>query len=166
MPGVPVTIRPATEADDAALAELEKATRLPTVSPAEYHPQAFFGSTRPHEVLVAELSGRVVGYVEVRPPTPLPSNAHVLAVEGLAVSADVRGQGIAQQLLAAVEERAAERSAVRVTLRVLAPNGPARALYEKLGYRVEGVLAGEFRLPVGPDGSVQPVDDILMAKAL
>jgi len=163
---VPVTIRPATAADDAALAELERATRLPTVSPAEYQPRPFFGSTRPDEVLVADLDGRVVGYVEVRPPTPLPSNAHVLAVEGLAVSADVRGQGIAQRLLAAVEERAHERSAERVTLRVLAPNAPARALYEKLGYRVEGVLVGEFRLPVGPGGAVQPVDDILMAKPL
>jgi ribosomal protein S18 acetylase RimI-like enzyme len=163
---VTVTLRPATADDDAALAELELATRLPTVSPAPYQPRPFFGSTRPDEVIVAQLSGRVVGYVEVRPPTPLPSNAHVLAVEGLAVSPDVRGRGIAQQLLAAVEERAAARSAVRVTLRVLAVNGPARALYEKLGYRVEGVLVGEFRLPVGPDGAVLPVDDVLMAKSL
>jgi ribosomal protein S18 acetylase RimI-like enzyme len=163
---VPVTIRPAAVADDAALAELERATRLPTVSPAEYQPRPFFGATRPDEVIVAELDGTVVGYVEVRPPTPLPSNAHVLAVEGLAVSPEVRGRGIARRLLAAVEQRAAERSAVRVTLRVLAVNGPARALYETLGYRVEGVLVGEFRLPVGPGGEVAPVDDVLMAKTL
>jgi RimJ/RimL family protein N-acetyltransferase len=53
-----------------------------------------------------------------------------------------------------------------VTLRVLGVNAPARALYERAGYRVEGVLEGEFRLPIGPDGAVIPVDDVLMAKTV
>jgi ribosomal protein S18 acetylase RimI-like enzyme len=104
--------------------------------------------------------------VEVQPATPLPSNAHVLAVHGLAVTATARGQGVGARLLAAVEEHAANRGVERVTLRVLAVNAPARALHENLGYRTEGVLEGEFRLPVGPGGAVVPVDDVLMAKTV
>jgi len=51
--------------------------------------------------------------------------------------------------LDAAEERAVARHVERLTLHVLGSNAPARALYEKHGYRIEGVLRGEFRLPVG-----------------
>ncbi len=44
-----------------------------------------------------------------------------------------------------------------MTLRVLAPNAPARRLYEACGFAVEGVLRQEFRLNDGY------VDDVLMA---
>ena len=37
---------------------------------------------------------------------------------------------------------------------------------EVLPLRDEGVLRGEFRLPVAPGGAVVPVDDVLMAKAI
>jgi RimJ/RimL family protein N-acetyltransferase len=40
---------------------------------------------------------------------------------------------------------------------VLAPNAPARRLYERCGFVVEGVLEGEFILEDAP------TDDILMA---
>ena len=69
-------------------------------------------------------------------------------------------------MLDAVENYAADRNLERLTLRVLAINGPARELYEKQGYRAEGVLRGEFRLAVGPEGTVVPVDDVLMAKTI
>jgi len=49
---------------------------------------------------------------------------------------------------------------------VLAVNSAARALYERHGYQTEGVLRGEFRLPVGSGGEVVLVDDVLMAKAI
>ena len=46
------------------------------------------------------------------------------------------------------------------TLRVLGPNATARALYERAGFVVEGVLREEFHL----DGRY--VDDVLMARDL
>jgi RimJ/RimL family protein N-acetyltransferase len=60
----------------------------------------------------------------------------------------------------AAAEEATRRGATRLTLRVLAPNAPARALYAACGFTVEGVLAGEFVL----EG--EPVDDVLMARDL
>jgi RimJ/RimL family protein N-acetyltransferase len=48
-----------------------------------------------------------------------------------------------------------------MTLRVFAPNARARRLYERLGFEVEGVLRGEFRVA---DGTL--VDDVLMAREL
>ena len=162
----PITIRAADPEDEAALTELEEEAWLPHVSPAVYRARPFFETTRPEEVLVASLDGRIVGYVVVRPPTPLLSNAHVLAVEALGVSSTARRQGVASRLLDAVEDVAADRKLQRLTLRVLAVNGPARELYGKQGYLTEGVLRGEFRLPVGPAGTVLPVDDVLMAKTI
>lgn len=166
VPESSVTVRPAQRADETALTGIDRATWGPGVSPAEYQDRPFFASTSPDEVIVACLDGRVVGYVQVRPPTPLPSNAHVLTVDGLAVSPAVQRRGVAVRLLQAVDDRAAERGAARVTLRVLAVNSGARALYERHGYVVEGVLRGEFRLPVGPDGAVVAVDDVFMAKTV
>lgn len=161
-----VTVRPAERGDEAALTEIDRDTWGPRVSPAEYRDRSFFASTSPDEVIVACLADEVVGYVQVRPPTPLTSNAHVLTVDGLGVSPAAQRRGVAARLLEAVDDRAAERGAAKVTLRVLAVNAGARALYERHGYVVEGVLRGEFRLPVGPDGAVVDVDDVLMAKTV
>ncbi|HEU4913121.1 MAG TPA: GNAT family N-acetyltransferase [Actinomycetes bacterium] len=159
-----LTIRPAEATDEAALTGIDRATWGPQVSPAEYQERPFFSSSSPDDVIVACLGDEVIGYVQVRPPTPLPSNAHVLSVDGLAVAPTAQRRGVAARLLEAVDDRAAERGAARVTLRVLAVNSGARALYQRHGYVVEGVLRGEFRLPVGPDGAVVAVDDVFMAK--
>jgi RimJ/RimL family protein N-acetyltransferase len=59
-----------------------------------------------------------------------------------------------------------ERKIECLTLRVLAVNTAARALYERHGYQTEGELRGEFRLPVGPARAVVLVDDVLMAKTI
>lgn len=52
------------------------------------------------------------------------------------------------------------QGAVRVTLRVLGHNTPARRLYEAAGFTVEGVLPGEFLL----DGV--HVDDVCMGRGV
>lgn len=49
---------------------------------------------------------------------------------------------------------------MRITLRVLGHNEPARALYEAEGFAVEGVLPGEFWL----DGRY--ADDVMMGRSL
>ncbi|MBM7170718.1 GNAT family N-acetyltransferase [Streptomyces sp. G44] len=157
-------IRTALPEDEDALARLDRATwsTLHAVQPCPEPPHEPFFSDRfgPHDHLVAELDGRLVGYVKLGFPTPLIVNAHVRQIQGLAVAEDVRGTGIGRRLLRAAVDEARGQGAVRVTLRVLGHNTPARKLYEAEGFVIEGVLPGEFLL----DGEY--VDDVLMGRPL
>jgi GNAT superfamily N-acetyltransferase len=72
--------------------------------------------------LVAELEGRVVGYVAV-------TGNHI---ENLFVLPDAQGHGVGRALLTAVEHRVIGP----VTLRCLTANGRARSLYERCGFTV------------------------------
>ncbi|MFI1965454.1 GNAT family N-acetyltransferase [Streptomyces pathocidini] len=103
---------------------------------------------------------RIAGYVRVVPPTPLPANAHVRQIQGLAVDVWARGLGVARALLDAAGQEALRQGATRLTLRVLGHNAPARRLYESAGFAVEGVLPGEFLI----EGEY--VDDVLMGRSL
>lgn len=73
-------------------------------------------------MLVAEIDGRVVGYVAV-------SGSHV---ENLYVDPAAQGLGVGRRLLVAVEERLSGP----ITLRCLLVNTRARALYERCGFAV------------------------------
>ncbi len=165
MARVELRVRPARPGDEAALRALDEAAwDSSAVFPSVLESlgsQPFFGEGRPAgDHLVAELDGEVAGYVRLQQPTPLPESSHVLQVNGLAVARAARGHGVAAALLAATEELARERDVSKVTLRVLGTNAPARRVYERAGYVVEGVLRGEFRID-GVD-----VDDYLLARHL
>jgi ribosomal protein S18 acetylase RimI-like enzyme len=152
--------------DEDVLTKIEQETWSLHVSPNVYIPRPFFKNARPEEVLVGVLDGEVAGFLCLRPATPLASNAHVLMIAGLGVTPSMQRKGVASALLEAAETYASERKIERLTLRVLAVNTAARALYERHGYQTEGELRGEFRLPVGPAGAVVLVDDVLMAKTI
>lgn len=157
-----VGTRPAAPADDAALLAIDVATWSPDVSPAPTPTRdAFFdeGHT-PDGYLVAEVDGVVSGYVSLHQNVPLPSHAHVLEINGLAVAPAAQGRGVGRLLVEAAVTHAAGRGARKVTLRVLGPNEGARRLYERCGFVVEGVLRGEFEL------AGRLVDDVLMAYRL
>lgn len=158
-----VTVRAASPSDDDRLAALDAAASDPgtyVVPPAAG--RAFFGdSTKPADVLVAVLAGRVVGYAKIRPATSLASNAHVQQIQGLAVDPTVRRRGVARTLLDAAAEEARRRGARKLSLRVLSSNPGAQALYRSNGYEVEGVLREEFRIEDG-----RYVDDVVMARRL
>ncbi|MCQ8774722.1 GNAT family N-acetyltransferase [Streptomyces telluris] len=157
-------IRTATEADGAALAELDRRTWSPlhAVQPRPEPPyEPFFTErNRPEHILVAEAGDRLAGYIRLVAPTPLACNAHVRQIQGLAVDDDFRGQGVARALLRAAAEETLRQGAVRLTLRVLGHNAPARSLYASEGFVVEGVLPGEFLL----EGAY--VDDVMMGRSL
>jgi len=149
-------IRPARAGDAVAIAALDAATWSfdVTPSPRSSVPSSIDG------MLVAEDGGEIVGYVAVGRATRLESNRHVADIRGLAVAPDHQGRGLGRALVQAALDAARERGARKVTLRVLAPNTAARALYESCGFVVEGVRRDEFFL----DGRY--VDDVLMALPL
>ncbi len=112
------------------------------------------------DVLTAEVDGVVAGYVRLRHPTLLPSNAHVLEVDGLAVDPARQGAGVGRHLVEAAVRKCSRRQARKLTLRVLSCNVGARRLYESCGFVIEGVLRAEFLL------GGRYVDDVLMARHL
>ncbi|MEV6929545.1 GNAT family N-acetyltransferase [Dactylosporangium sp. NPDC051485] len=160
-----LTIRFSAESDASRLEELQRGSWLPRVTPAgPYRPRSFFDHHRPEEVLVAVSDAVPIGYLVVRRASQMASRAHVASIEGLGVAAAARRRGVAGALLQAAERVAAERGFTRLTLHVLSCNVAALALYARHGFETEGVLRGEFQLPVGPGGAMASVDDILLAK--
>jgi ribosomal protein S18 acetylase RimI-like enzyme len=165
-PDEDLRLRVARAADDVPLAALDARawspqSGFPTVTQAARRARTFFtADSPPHVHLICEIGGQLVGYVRVRPATPLPENGHVFGVLGLAVAPEARRRGVASKLLAAAGEFARTRGARKLSLRVLGTNDAAMRLYEKLGFEREGVLRGEFLI----DG--QYVDDILMTRYL
>jgi ribosomal protein S18 acetylase RimI-like enzyme len=160
---VEVTIRAAAAGDDAALRGLDHVTWSPRVTPGPWPPTGapfFTHRTRPADVLIARAGGQIVGYVELGAPSPLPAHTHVMEIRGLAVDPGHQRRGVASALLRAGADEARRRGARKLKLRVLGHNVAARALYERFGFTVEGVLQEEFLL----DGAY--VDDVLMALVL
>lgn len=158
-------IRAARDGDGAALLEIDFVTWTPVVSPApaptrEERSSFFVDGRGPDSYLVAEIDGKVSGYVSLHQSIPLPSHAHVLEINGLAVDPSAQGRGVGLALVKGAVAEAVRRGAKKVTLRVLGENAGARRLYERCGFVVEGVLRGEFML----DGKL--VDDVLMARRL
>ncbi|MFF7329121.1 GNAT family N-acetyltransferase [Streptomyces sp. NPDC008150] len=161
----PPRIRTARPDDEASLARLDRVTwsYVHAVQPRPrppYDDTFFTDRAGPREHLVAELGGRVVGYVRVVFPTPLASNAHVRQIQGFVVAEEARGRGVGRALIRAALGEARDAGARRMTLHVLGHNAPARALYESEGFVVEGVLREEFCL----DGKY--VDDVAMGLSL
>lgn len=109
--------------------------------------------------LVATVDERIVGHLRVTRSDERAAIKHVASL-GLIVGADSRGIGVGRALLEATEVWARSYGVDRITLEVFVHNGPARALYVKLGYVEEGLFRGAVRFPEGP------VDVISMAKML
>ena len=158
-------MRPARQADQAALADLDAVawsaeSGFPSVNGTGARDSFFDDRNPPEAHLVAELDGSVIGYIRLKPPTNLPENAHVIQVQGLAVHPGARRHGAAGSLLGAAETQLRGRGIRKLTLRVLSTNAAAIRLYERHGFAREGTLLEEFCI----DGRY--VDDILMAKRL
>jgi ribosomal protein S18 acetylase RimI-like enzyme len=156
-------IRRAVMTDDRALAELDRNTWAPenALTPRPHENAVFFDLGHPPEqFLVAELQGRIIGFIRLVQPVPLPSGDHVRQIQGFAVDPAERRRGLGRLLLEAVCEEARRQGARRLTLRVLSVNTPARRLYEAAGFAVEGILPEEFCI----EGRY--VDDVLMGRSL
>ena len=65
----------------------------------------------------------------------------------VAVHPDFRRQGVGAQLVVALEAALRQRQVYSLSLEVRASNDPARALYEKLGFRQVGCRPNYYRHP-------------------
>lgn len=104
---------------------------------------------------VVAVDREVVGWCDIAPDAS-PVRAHVGSL-GMGLLASHRGFGLGQRLLTLALQRARQRGLERVTLSVLHDNAPARALYERLGFQIEGRRRRDWKR----DGTYR--DSILMA---
>lgn len=84
--------------------------------------------------LIAELSGRSVGYIKVMPE----KEANALRVTDVVISAPMRRQGIASGLLVAMMNLASHRDYHYLILEMQSKNEPAIAMAAKLGFNFCG----------------------------
>ncbi len=103
------------------------------------------GGSPDYELRVAELDGRVVGYICFG-PTPMTRSTWDLY--WVVVDASARGRGVARALIAAMEADLAARGGgnVRVETSESEGYGAARTLYARLGYPEAARLA-DFYAP-------------------
>lgn len=144
---LPLTIRPAVDRDIPEIMALEQQS----LAAAHWGEQEYRRLVRSAEslVLIAEDSssaaGQVVpvtwGFLIARQIPP------EWELENIVVSAYVHRKGIATQLLEALIAKARESKSGTVFLEVRESNAPARALYEKAGFRLRGTRKGYYTAP-------------------
>jgi GNAT superfamily N-acetyltransferase len=88
--------------------------------------------------LVAELDGRIVGYLlcvieEAEPYVRDAERLHAYIAE-LVIAEGNRGRGLGQKLISAAEDFARGQGMSSIQIGALSGNGPANRLYEHLGY--------------------------------
>jgi GNAT superfamily N-acetyltransferase len=88
-------------------------------------------------VAAQEPSGKGLAFAQLYPSFSSVRMRPIWILNDLFVAPGARNQGIALRLLAAVEELARSSEACRVVLATAKDNAAARALYVKVGYRLD-----------------------------
>jgi diamine N-acetyltransferase len=150
-----ISYRTAVAADAAALAELGASTFTHTFGHL-YQPddlELFLQNHSPEnwdkelndpafEVRVAESDGKLVGYLKLGPPhLPFEPRGEAAELRQLYVVEDMKGQGVADELMHWAIERARDRRADYLYLSVFIENHRARRFYEKYDFEPEGTYA-------------------------
>jgi RimJ/RimL family protein N-acetyltransferase len=167
---IPVRVRAARPYDAAALLDLkrqlDRETSFMMYEPGERESSvqdlarelASVDRSPNSVVLLAELAGELVGYVELTGGSFRRSRATAHLVIG--VRADAAGRGIGTGLLHSARDWAAAHGLHRLELTVMAHNNRAIRLYERMGFSVEGRRAECLLI----DG--QFIDELTMAVIL
>lgn len=109
-------------------------------------------------ILVAEDNGSLVGYLFAIGGNPTRAKHEVYLVVGIAESS--RGQGVGTKLFTKLEEWAKEQNIHRLELTVMVHNKAGIALYEKMGFEIEGTKRHSLFI----DGKY--IDEYYMSKLL
>ena len=141
-----MTIRPATAADLDAVVALELTCLGADAWSRGLVEQGIAAALPTVSYLVAELDGVVVGHAVAS------AAGDDAELQRIAVDPAYRRRGLADELLAAVESRAAADGATRLLLEVREDNTTATAFYESRGFVEVGRRRGYYR-----DGAVAVV---------
>ena len=133
----PVSIRLASASDLDGLVRLEEAFPEEDRFPRRTWRRLLGGNAISH---VAVSGGTLVGAAVLLFRT----GTRVARLYTLSVAPDLRGKGIARQLMAAGEAAAAEKECDRMRLEARESNQHAILLYERSGYRVIARVAGYY----------------------
>lgn len=117
--------------------------------------EEYAGHYTSDNVFVAELEGRVAGYIGFHNSTGLASNSHVMEIY-IAVHPDYQKMGVGRELMQHIIRYGKQNGYKKISLRVLSSNQKAIAFYKTIGFLEQGRLVREFIL----DGNY--VDDVLM----
>lgn len=117
-----------------------------TEAPSEEDCWAFYSSIVANGwcQMVAVLDGVVVGWCDVL-PTHGQARSHVGTL-GIGLVPSARHLGIGARLMQAAIDAAWAAGLTRIELTVRVDNENAKALYERLGFTVEGLLRRSFRV--------------------
>lgn len=136
-----LVIRAMTEVDWPAVAEIYRegiATGLATFETEVPAWRAFHASHRPGGRLVAELDGRVVGWVALARWSSRAVYAGV-TWESVYVAADARGRGVGLALLNAAIQASEAAGIWTLMAGIMADNAASIAVHEHAGFRRVGV---------------------------
>ncbi|HKP93072.1 MAG TPA: GNAT family N-acetyltransferase [Chthoniobacterales bacterium] len=128
-----VTIREAKMSDVERLAELNGTLGYPVSAVVMTERLARVLPMENHTVLVAEVSGEVVGWLHGAEQEALAVGT-LGEVWGLVVAAEQRGRGVGRRLMAAVEEWGRARGLAQISLRSNVIRPESHAFYERIGY--------------------------------
>ncbi len=103
------------------------------------------------DLLVADIGGKVVGYIAV-----MDVDRETSKVVSLAVKKEFRRMGIGTRLLKSAIERCKERGKKKVMLEVRVSNYPAQRLYKKMGFKIVDVIPNYYH--DGEDAYVMVLD--------
>ncbi len=169
---MPISVREATPADAAALLAHLKALaaepginiplapdEITTTLDQEKSLLASIAEAPNAIMLVAEADGALVGELSLRAISPRRAVCHV-ATLGMSVKHDWRRKGVGRALMTEALAWAPTAGIRRVELYVYARNAAAIALYEQLGFVVEGRRRNFIR-----EGDAY-LDDLVMARLL
>ena len=111
--------------------------------------------------VVSKIDARIVGACNVIPRGlgGVNKSRHVLT-SGMAVLKEYRGIGIGKALMNYVINWAKTQNYEKISLSVFSTNAPALNLYQKFGFKIEGVKKKEFKI------ESKYVDEICMGKFL
>ena len=134
-----MTIRPATAADLDAVVELEQTCLGADAWSRGLVEQGIAAALPTVSYLVAAVDGVVVGHAVAS------AAGDDAELQRIAVDPAYRRRGLAGELLAAVEQRAAADGATRLLLEVREDNTAAAAFYESRGFVEVGRRRGYYR---------------------
>jgi len=132
-----VVVRAMTAEDVARVVEVDRLCYPTPWSSATYLSELARGSLAYYAV--AECEGTIVGYGGY---WYVPDEAHITT---LAVHPQFRRRHLAERLLIHLIEKALEAGATRLTLEYRVGNEAAARLYEKYGFRAEGLRRGYYQ---------------------